>query len=231
MAGAQRFVDAASLASAPRATLATFGRLRAMLSASCAVTALFSTTCWVGFANVIKEGANLPASPGLSTKLAVLGGVTLVKAGLEFGALMRLRGVPNVPLSALPGLERLAQLARVWGVAFGLAFGVLAAHLVYAAAMVVEFVVGFVFALIVTVVTVGSATSKAFSMWWSAFEAMQQPPRWEAQLLDAVFAQPVAGLALSLALTLLFLGPTLCAIYVHARRAAFRPASPQAAQR
>jgi hypothetical protein len=221
---------AAPLGSTPRTTLATFGRLRAMLAASTVATALFSAACGAALWNVVKEGRNTVVDGPLQVALAVVGGLTLVKTAIEFSALMRLRGVPNVPLSAMPGLERFAQIAKIWLGAFWVGFMLLAVHVVYGVAMAVEFVVGFVFALVATIVTLGTAAKKAFSMWWDAFLAMEEPPRWEGKLLDSVFAHREAKIAFWGVMALLFVGPTICALYVHAKRAAFRPSSNEAAR-
>lgn len=214
----------ASIGSAQRTTLATFGRLRAMLAASSVATGLFAVACGLALYNVIKEARNPAVDGPLQAALAVVGGLTLLKAAIELSALMRLRGVPNVPMSAVPGLERFAQIAKIWLVAFWVGFGVLAVHVVYGVAMLVEFVVGFVFALLATIVTLGMYAKRAFSLWWDAFLAMQEPPRWEAKLLDSIFAHREASIVFWASIALLFLGPTICAVYVHAKRAAFRPA-------
>jgi hypothetical protein len=215
----------ASIGSAPRATLATFGRLRAMLAASTVATGLFSFACWLALYNVIKEARNPAVDGTLEVMLAVVGGLTAVKTAIELSALMRLRGVPNVPLSAMPGLEPFARIAKVWLTAFWIAFVVLALHVVYGVAMLVEFVVGFVFALIATIVTLGTSAKRAFSLWWDAFLAMEEPPRWEGRVLDAIFAHREAKIVFWAVMALLFVGPTICAVYVHAKRAAFRPSS------
>lgn len=210
---------------APPAGLATFGRLRAMLSASGVAAGLFCVAFAMGFYNEVNLKGIDGASGALLLAFGALTMLMLAKAACEIGAVMRLRGVPNVPLSALPGLDALAKVARVWLVGFWALFIGAAAHLVYVVLEMLVFLLGLVVALIVTIGTVGGSARSAFSTWWDVVVAMARVWDYEAKLWSAVFSTEASVVVAWIAVALLFGGPTLIALWIHARRALFAPAA------
>jgi hypothetical protein len=205
--------------------LATFGRLRAMLAASAAAAGVIGLLFATAMYGVVKDKGLDKAGGGLAITLGVLSLAMFVKTFVEVSAVMRLRGVPNVPIAAMPGFEALAKIARVWLAVFWVLFAVAAVHLVYVVAEIVVVILGFVAALIVTLVTLFTGAKAAFSLWWDVVVGMAKPWDWEAWALAELSKNPAIVVAFWIVLGLVFAGPTLIAGWIHARRALFAAAA------
>lgn len=147
----------------------------------------------------------------------VIGALCLGKAALELSAAVRLGPMERAPLAQLPFGAGFVKVATVWlMVCWGLlVFGLL--HAVLAAVLCVVFVVGFVLALVATVATLGFGSKEAFAKWWSAVETVARPFSLEGRLWAAIAGDPVGAIALVAVGVLLFVGPSVCAGYLHTR--------------
>ncbi|MBK7401784.1 MAG: hypothetical protein IPJ34_37410 [Myxococcales bacterium] len=203
---------------APSAMLG-LGGLRAMVIVS-GVLALLFGFLFVGTGiSFLRE--NLVKRDGPVFAI-VIGALCLGKAALELSAAVRLGPMERAPLAQLPFGAGFVKVATVWlMVCWGLlVFGLL--HAVLAAVLCVVFVVGFVVALLASMVTLGFGAKEAFSKWWSTVEAVASPFSLEGRLWAAVAADGVGAVVLLVVAGLMFVGPSACAAYLHARMKVLR---------
>jgi hypothetical protein len=208
---------------APRRSLSLDG-LRAMTAVSGIVCLLGGVLTLVLAVALLRDPAVGRARSGL-VWAAIVGGVLFTKALVELSAAIRLRGVENAPLSALPLGAGFQRVATAWLMAFWVLFVVLVLHVVLGVVWVVVAVGGLALAVVVTVATFGIHAKDAFSTWRSAVDIVSQPFRWLGDgLVWLVHDQTTAMLTLAV-IGLLLVGPLACAAVLHARMGALRAAA------
>lgn len=195
------------------------GGLRAMVIVSGVVALLFGFLL-VGIGVTMRnDKAVQGAGPAFAI---VLGALCLAKATLELSAAVRLGPMERAPLAQLPFGAGFVKVATAWLMVCWALLVLGALHAVLAAVLLVVFVVGFFVALFATIVTLGFGSKEAFAKWWSTVDAVATPFSLEGRLFSFIGNDPVGAIVLLVIGALLFLGPSVCAGYLHTRIGALR---------
>ncbi len=203
---------------APSAMLG-LGGLRAMVIVSGVLALLFGFLL-VGIGFTARHDKAIHSAG--ATFAIVLGALCLAKATLELSAAVRLGPMERAPLAQLPFGTAFVKIATAWLMVCWALLVLGALHAVLAAVLLVVFVIGLFVALFASIVTLGLGAKEAFARWWSVVEAVATPFSLEGRLFAFLGNDPIGSTVLAVVGVILFLGPSLCAAYLHTRIGALR---------